>query len=319
MLALSLFALAAVWQPGVGSADAATITVFPADPPNTGNCYPFGIAGGGVTWTPFAGFVYKNIPPFELSPGDTLAFDTNAVNNVDVQLDIALSRTTANGNDILAPPYFTTVVTNTQTPLNPRGDTVQGNFEMQFTAQATFSFPGGGLIMRFSNPSAAYATDLSCTGNLVAGATSDSSGLFVERFFNDVDGVDPWSPTGTSNIGAFRITTFTALPVQKPSNAFTLGKPKLNKKRGTAKLPVTVPGAGNLTLAGKGVVKQRPALASRAVSAAGTVKLLVKSKGKKKRTLDRTGNVKVKVKVTYTPTGGSPSTQTKRIKLIKRL
>jgi hypothetical protein len=107
--------------------------------------------------------------------------------------------------------------------------------------------------------------------------------------------------------------------VQKPSNAFSLGKPKLNKEKGTAKLPVTVPGPGNLTLAGKGVVKQRPALVSRAVSAAGTVKLLVKSKGKKKRTLDRTGNVKVKVKVTYTPTGGSPNTETKRIKLIKRL
>jgi hypothetical protein len=316
MLALSLFALAAVWQPGVGSAEAATITVFPADPPNTGNCFPF---GSGVAWPPFAGFVYKNIPAFELRPGDTLAFDTNAVNNVDVQLEIALSRTTANGNDILAAPYFTTVVTNTQTPVNPRGDTVQGNFEMQFTAQAPFSFPGGGLIIRFSNVSVAYDNDVSCTGNLVAGAASDSSGLFVERFFNDVDGVDPWSPTGTGNIGAFRITSFTAQPVQKPANAFTLGKPKLNKKKGTAKLPVTVPGPGNLTLAGKGVVKQRPALVSRAVSAAGTVKLLVKSKGKKKRTLDRTGSVKVKVKVTYTPTGGSPNTETKRIKLIKRL
>jgi hypothetical protein len=124
MLVLSLLTMAAILQPGVSAAGAATtITVFPADPPNTGNCYPFGI---GVAWTPFAGFVYKNIPAFELRPGDTLAFDTNAVNNVDVQLEIALSRTTANGNDILAAPYFTTVVTNTQTPLNPRGDTVQG-------------------------------------------------------------------------------------------------------------------------------------------------------------------------------------------------
>jgi hypothetical protein len=110
-------------------------------------------------------------------------------------------------------------------------------------------------------------------------------------------------------------------PSARPSNAFSFGKLKRNKKKGTAKLPVTVPGAGNLTLTGKGVVNQRSASASasRAVSAAGAVKLLVKSKGKKKRTLDRTGTVKVKAKVTYTPTGGDPNTKSKRVKLIKRL
>jgi hypothetical protein len=113
-------------------------------------------------------------------------------------------------------------------------------------------------------------------------------------------------------------STYTPPP---PPNSFTLGKPKLNKKKGTAMLPVSVPGAGNLTLTGKGVVKQRPASASlsRVVGAAGTIKLLVKPKGKTKRKLHRTGKVKVKVKITFTPTGGTPNSQFKKIKLRKLL
>jgi hypothetical protein len=106
-----------------------------------------------------------------------------------------------------------------------------------------------------------------------------------------------------------------------PPNAFTLGKPKLNTKKGTANEPVTVPGPGDLTLSGKGVATQRPAraAASRAVSAAGPVMLLVKPKGKIRRKLNQTGQEKVKVTVTYVPTGGSPNAQTKTINLRKKL
>jgi len=111
----------------------------------------------------------------------------------------------------------------------------------------------------------------------------------------------------------------------RPSNAFSFGTLKRNKRKGTATLTVIVPGPGTLILTGKGLVKQRPGAASRAlrifaksVSAAGKVKLKIRSKGRKKRKLNRTGKVKVKAKVTYTPTGGDPNTKAKRIKLIKR-
>ena len=40
------------------------------------------------------------------------------------------------------------------------------------------------------------------------------------------------------------------------------------------------------------------------MSGAGQVKLLVKPKGRKRRVLNRTGRVTIRVKVTYTPTGG---------------
>jgi hypothetical protein len=103
---------------------------------------------------------------------------------------------------------------------------------------------------------------------------------------------------------------------------FSFGRLKRNPSKGTALLPVTVPGAGTLSLSGKGVVKQRPARASaaiagRAVSAAGTVKLLVKAKGKRKSKLNRTGKTKLKLNVTFTPTGGPPSPAVKKVTLRK--
>ena len=107
-----------------------------------------------------------------------------------------------------------------------------------------------------------------------------------------------------------------------PVNNFTFGKLKRNKKRGTAKLTVQVPGPGTLTLTGKGLVKQRPGGdlrtgdQARTVTAAGPAKLKIKPKGKKKSKLVNTGKVKVKAKVTFTPTGGLAKTQTKKIRLV---
>src|SRR5262249_61778929 len=90
-------------------------------------------------------------------------------------------------------------------------------------------------------PSAAYATDLSCDGNLVRASSSDSSGFFVQRAFNDDDGVAPWSAgtTPDTSIGAFQISA---------ASLFTIGKPRLHKKKGTATEPVTVPGPATLSL-----------------------------------------------------------------------
>lgn len=102
-----------------------------------------------------------------------------------------------------------------------------------------------------------------------------------------------------------------------PDNAFSLGKAKLNKKNGTATLTVNVPNPGELTGAGKGVKVASAAVISKTV-AAGNVKVTIKTKGKKKTTLNETGKVKVKPKITYTPTGGDPSTQSKKLKLKKR-
>lgn len=184
-----------------GAVHAQTVTIAP-DSPQVGNCYPFG--GGGNDWLPYTAFVYQNVPAFSLGIGDSFAFDLGFPNDAEIQLQIDLVATTVNGGNE-PDGSFTTIVTNTQTPANAFGDDVIGNYELQFAAENNFDFPGGGLIIRFSNPSAAYATDNSCTQVMVYGYEADTSGYFVERFYRDADGLPPWGEGSTDSIGAFQV------------------------------------------------------------------------------------------------------------------
>lgn len=86
----------------------------------------------------------------------------------------------------------------------------------------------------------------------------------------------------------------------------------MKSNRGTATLPVTVPGAGVLTLTGEGVFKQNKTL-----KAATTAKLLVKAKGRRRRALARTGKLKVKTKVTFAPTSGIANAKSRKLTLRK--
>jgi hypothetical protein len=187
-----------------GSAQAAqTITVEP-DSPGAENAFPFGV--GADDWGPFMGFVYKNVPAFQMKSGDVLAFDLNQLNDADDQLEIALAQTTSNGNDEPS-AGFTKIVSNTQVPANPRGDLADGTYELQYKAEASFDFPGGGLIIRFSNPGPELAADTVQDGVLHNGAlSSDPSDQFVERFLRDPDGAFPWTGDNVTNdIAAFRV------------------------------------------------------------------------------------------------------------------
>lgn len=108
-----------------------------------------------------------------------------------------------------------------------------------------------------------------------------------------------------------------------PSNRFSFGKLRRNKKKGTATLNVRVPAPGKLTLRAKGAVKQRPDAAGMTVSRkvlAGVkaVKLRIRAKGGKKRKLERTGSAVVPLRVTYSPTGGTPRTKRRPVVLIQR-
>ena len=117
---------------------------------------------------------------------------------------------------------------------------------------------------------------------------------------------------GGNDIGAFEVVP----------NRFDFGKVDLNKKNGTATLAVTVFTAGELALAGSGIKPQRAVRGRRAhakpVPAAGTYKLKVKATGGKKKKLNKKGKVKVKAKVTFTPTDGTPNTETKKVTLKRK-
>jgi hypothetical protein len=130
------------------------------------------------------------------------------------------------------------------------------------------------------------------TGNLADGA-SDS-------FF-------PATTTGRTNISA----------VIEPVNTFTFGRITRNKKKGTATISVNLPNAGLLTARGKGVVTAAGASISKLVSAPGKATLVIRARGKTQKKLNRTGKVKLKPKVTYTPNGGIASTQSRKVKLKK--
>ncbi|HEY1354858.1 MAG TPA: choice-of-anchor Q domain-containing protein, partial [Solirubrobacterales bacterium] len=112
-----------------------------------------------------------------------------------------------------------------------------------------------------------------------------------------------------ADIGAYELQ---APPL--PSNAFRFGKVKLNKKKGTATVAVIVPGPGAVRLVGSKKVKK----AGKTAKAAGTVKILLKAKGKALKALNRKGKVKVKAKFSFTPTGGTIASRTKTLKLVKK-
>jgi hypothetical protein len=317
--ALALTAGIALAMPAIaGAATPKTITVA-ADSPSVGNCWPFDEAinpdDPTDVWTPYFGFVYKNIPPFEVKRGDTLAFDLGSPNtDHDIQVEIAMAPA-ANGTDTNT-GVFTTIVPNTQTPASPRGNDVVGDYELAFTAQAAFNFAGGGLIIRISNPGPSFIEDQSCDVSLVGAADeTDPSGFFVSRVYTDADGVSPWDHGDEGPVGQFRLT------LQPESNSFSFGKLVRNKKKGTAMLPVTVPGRGRVALSGKGV-KALPARASVATTAEGTVQLPIRAKGKVKKRLFASGKAKLRVSVTFTPTSDPaepPATQTIKLKLRKKL
>jgi len=97
-----------------------------------------------------------------------------------------------------------------------------------------------------------------------------------------------------------------------PSNVITKGKLELNKKKGTGKLAINVPGPGVLKLV-DGAAKSKPKLikaTTKNPTAAGKVWLPLKPTGKGKKTLNEKGKLQFKVKVTFTPNGGTAATKT---------
>ncbi|MFN2612677.1 MAG: hypothetical protein ABR536_04825 [Solirubrobacterales bacterium] len=159
-------------------------------------------------------------------------------------------------------------------PAKP-GDVIGINSAVPATTACTFSAPGESFLLR--------------SGNLADG----ESGAF-----------SPGPADRGVNVSA----------VVAPSNAFTLGAVRRNKKKGTATLTVNVPNPGTVALSGKGI---KPA--SAVSSAPGDVRLQIKATGKKRRKLNELGKVKVNPSVTYTPTGGVAATQSRKVKLRKRL
>jgi YVTN family beta-propeller protein len=103
-----------------------------------------------------------------------------------------------------------------------------------------------------------------------------------------------------------------AITVVAPNN-FKFGKLTRNPRNGTAKLRVTVPAAGKLTLQGKKVRATK-----RGATKAGTLILSIRPKVKLNKALKRRHHATVRIRVTFSPTGGTPRSKGKSLKLIRR-
>jgi hypothetical protein len=107
-------------------------------------------------------------------------------------------------------------------------------------------------------------------------------------------------------------------PPPPPSNAITRGELTLNKKNGTGKLAVNVPGPGTLTEVGKGKKKKVKA-ATLATTAAGTAQVPLKPTALGRKVLKTKGKLKTGIEVTFTPTGGAAGIQSYKVILKKTL
>jgi hypothetical protein len=147
------------------------------------------------------------------------------------------------------------------------------------------------------------------TGDCIIPVLGETGRLF---FFGDLSDGQSGGPFGSE--GGSRLDIEANFV---PDNGFSLSGVRRNRKKGSVSLSFSLPNPGELAGSGMGAKVSSQARTSKAVGA-GPAQLLVKAKGKKKAALNATGKVKLRVSITYTPTGGDPSTQSVKVKLVKR-
>lgn len=103
-------------------------------------------------------------------------------------------------------------------------------------------------------------------------------------------------------------------PTPLPSNVFRLGKVKKNRRRGTARLEILLPGPGTVVLAGRKVKERRVIENVRPVGGGlAPAELAVKPKRRTRATLRVYGVAVAPVSVTFTPVKGVPRTRYTRV------
>ena len=214
------------WLPSISSFTATSLaTVLPAgsvavEPQSAtvvSNCIPLANNIGFG----FTGFIYRNVPAFNLAPGDRIAFDLGRVNGQDTRRDVYFAvanknpgPATVSGSNLVSQNVravqWVKVASEAAVPANPRGNTVVGDYELEYTAIANFSFAGGGFMIGFAGSPPATFADGSCEQVLVAVSSFDASGKFYTRFLArphlDLGALDVGSGSDlTQALGGFHI------------------------------------------------------------------------------------------------------------------
>jgi len=193
-----------------------TVEAIPNEPDtNSANTWPFGTT---AFWGPFLIFEYQNIDAFEMTAGDLIKFDLSdefnegGTNDVDINREIFFASTTTNGSGV--PVEWVKLVSSSNTPSSPRGNTVFGDYELTYTAEANFSFPGGGFMIAIGANGA--PTDTTVDFMLRGANSADTSGKFVKRIAmvnNLNDGLAPTGSSFGSSLAGFRLEFISSFPL----------------------------------------------------------------------------------------------------------
>jgi chitinase len=175
-----------------------------------------------------------------------------------------------------------------------------------------------------ANGTAAAPSDYVANSGTVTFAPGDTSKTVTvqvngdtARELNETFNLNLANATGNVTIADGRaLGTIVNDDRKRRPHTFALGELRLNRETGTARLAVTVPGAGRLAISGDGV-KAGGAVVARSAKAPRTLQLLIKASGKAARSLNRNGKATVKPRVTYRPIGGKPSTRSRSVRLEK--
>ncbi|HEX3758521.1 MAG TPA: OmpA family protein [Kofleriaceae bacterium] len=210
--------MAALVVPRQSSAD--VITIDDAGRQATSSI-PFtcSLSSDGALWLPTMGFVYRNVERFDLSPGDTIAFDIQMPDpgpadlQFRPQVDLALAHASDPANPFVpdhvagATTDFTTVAHGAIA--SGPGNKISRDYDLSFTVDAPFSFPGGGLIIRVSNPQGVLSTATDCVSAITADLAPTGTNRLVGTFRFDLDGEAPFTDpdiTGVPGVPFVRIT-----------------------------------------------------------------------------------------------------------------
>jgi hypothetical protein len=175
--------------------------------------------------------------------------------------------------------------------------------------------PGATVVAKWSDGTNAIAVKghvVSISAFIGDGYGEVWSGDYGRVILNSVRTLGPQPPPPVVTPVVTPVTPTT--PPSPPSNVIKIGKLTLNRKAGTAKLTVDVPGAGGLVMTGEGLKK-----ATVTSGTATAVTVVVKAAGKAKKKLSETGKVKLTAKFSFTPTGGTPGLRERKLTLKKAL
>ena len=254
------------------------------------------------------------VPP-SVSPSTGNVFNVTAVggeNGVQLNADVAGEVMTLNMTNVIAKGGVADVAANPSS-----GGITHANFE--HSSYATVGGAGAAIAPPGSNGNQT-ATPL--FANLGGGDFHQSPGSPTIDAGTAAAGLgsldaDRHERVQSACIGGIAIPDIGAYEASPPTvsascSRFVVGALRLNKRQGTGRLTVSLPGAGVLKAAGKGLKT-----ATAKATGAGNVVLKLRAKGRVRAALDRAGKVKFKVNLTWAPTGNTGSSQTDKIKLKK--